>query len=80
MMGSAVVRPTAPELEMRKLARRSLVALTHIAKGEMLTLSNVGVRRPGHGLQPRFLDQVIGAVAARDIPAGDVLLLGDVGK
>jgi N,N'-diacetyllegionaminate synthase len=80
MLGSGLVRPTAAELEMRKIARRSLVALTGIAKGHRLTLNNVGARRPGHGLQPSFLDQVIGSVAARDIAAGELLMLGDFGK
>lgn len=80
MLGSELVRPTTPELEMRKLARRSLVALRSIAKGDTFSLNNVGARRPGHGLQPSFLDQVIGTAAARDIHAGEVLTLGDVGK
>jgi N,N'-diacetyllegionaminate synthase len=80
MLGSAVVRPTAPELEMRKLARRSLVALASIAKGETFSSNNVGIRRPGNGLSPTFLNQVIGAAAVRDIPAGAVLNLGDIGK
>jgi N,N'-diacetyllegionaminate synthase len=80
MLGSDVVRPTAAELEMRKLARRSLVALATIAKGDVLTTKNVGIRRPGNGLHPSFFSQVIGAYAARDIPAGDVLGLGGVRK
>jgi len=80
MLGNNLVRPTKPELDMRKIARRSLVALTSISKGEALTLKNVGARRPGHGLPPSFLDQVLGTVASRDIPPGEVLNLGDVSK
>lgn len=78
MLGSAQVRPTHAELEMRKVARRSLVALTSISMGEFFTASNVGARRPGHGLSPVLLDQVLGASATRDISAGEVLNLGDV--
>jgi N,N'-diacetyllegionaminate synthase len=80
MLGSDLVRPTVAELEMRKLARRSISAVTAISKGETFTSSNVGLRRPGHGLHPSLLQQVIGAVAARAIAAGEVLSLGDVGK
>jgi sialic acid synthase SpsE len=80
MLGSDLIRPTTDELQMRKIARRSLVALTDIAKGDTFNLKNVGARRPGHGLQPSYLEQVIGAVAARDIPAGGVLTLGDMTK
>jgi N,N'-diacetyllegionaminate synthase len=80
MLGDHVVRPTRPEAEMRRIARRSLVALTGISKGEPLTLKNVGARRPGHGLPPNLLDRMLGTVAARNIAAGEVLHLGDVSK
>ena len=80
MLGTDLVRPTAAELDMRRIARRSLVALTAIRRGEVLTASNVGARRPGHGLPPSLLDQITGAAAARDISAGEVLKLEDVGK
>jgi sialic acid synthase SpsE len=80
MLGSNLIRPTRSELSMRKVARRSLVALTAISRGEALTLQNVGARRPGHGLPPSFLEQVLGTVASRDISAGDVLNLWDVSK
>lgn len=78
MLGTDQIRPTEAELEMRKIARRSLVALAAISRGETLTTRNIGVRRPGHGLPPSFLDQVVGAVAARDIAAGEVLKMEDV--
>jgi sialic acid synthase SpsE len=78
MLGTAQVRPTPAELDMRKIARRSLVALTAIRAGERFTASNVGTRRPGGGLAPSLLDEVLGAAAARDIAAGEVLKLGDV--
>lgn len=80
MLGSELVRPTKAELEMRKIARRSVVALSAIAKGELLTATNVGLRRPGHGLPPSFLEQVLGAKAARDLAAGDVLNVGDMSR
>ena len=78
MLGGEMVRPTAAELEMRKIARRSLVATRRIARGEHLTVDNVGAMRPGTGLPPSWLDQLLGSVAARDINAGEVLGIGDV--
>lgn len=80
MLGDNLVRPTPAELEMRKIARRSLVALTAIAKGELLTPANIGARRPGVGLPPGFLEQIPGAVAARDIAAGTLLSVGDISR
>lgn len=78
MLGSSQVRPTRAELDMRKIARRSLVALTPILTGERFTASNIGARRPGHGLSPILLEQVLGAFATRDISTGEALMLGDV--
>jgi N,N'-diacetyllegionaminate synthase len=78
MLGSAVVRPTTSEVAMRTLARRSLVALRAISRGSQFTIENVGLRRPGNGLQPGFLDQVLGNCAAKDIAPGALLSLGDI--
>jgi N,N'-diacetyllegionaminate synthase len=78
MLGSALIKPTKPELAMRTLARRSLIALRAISQGSEFTAENVGLRRPGNGLPPSFFDQVLGNRAARDIAAGALLTLGDV--
>ena len=79
-LGSPIVRPTEAELEMRKIARRSVVALRDVARGEKLTVTNIALRRPGTGLAPEMLDQVLGGVATRDLRAGEPLRLGDVAK
>ncbi|OYU71844.1 MAG: N-acetylneuraminate synthase [Burkholderiales bacterium PBB5] len=76
--GSALVRPTAAELDMRILARRSVVALRDIAAGERLDHGNLGPRRPGGGLPPAMLDQVLGLSATRAIRRGERLQLGDM--
>jgi sialic acid synthase SpsE len=80
MLGSSVVEPTQAELEMRKIARRSVVALREIASGEVLTTSNIALRRPGTGLPPEMFEAVLGRVATRDIRAGEPLHAGDVSK
>lgn len=77
ILGSPFVRPTPAEVDMRILARRSLMALQPIAPGETLTARNLGLRRPGNGLSPALFDQAIGSVATRAIGAGELLQLGD---
>ena len=78
MMGSGLVRPSAAELEMRALARRSVVVLAPVAAGERLTEANLGLRRPGTGLPPAMLERVLGRPASRALAAGAVLGYGDV--
>lgn len=80
MMGTHLIRPTFAEKTMRLMARRSIVALFDIAEGEMLSKSNIGLRRPGDGMPPNLLNQVIGLVAARNIFKGEKLALGDMVK
>lgn len=75
MMGSAVLRPTDAEREMRRIARRSIVALRPIAKGDTLTSANIAIRRPATGLPPELLDAVLGRTVTRALEAGDPLTL-----
>ncbi|AXE29234.1 N-acetylneuraminate synthase [Chromobacterium phragmitis] len=78
LLGDPRVRPTPAEMEMRTLARRSVVALRDIAAGEALTEENIGLRRPGGGLSPDMLQQALGLVAAVPIRAGQKLRLGEM--
>lgn len=77
MLGKKDIRPTPSEENMKILARRSVVAISDIDKGELLNMVNVGLRRPGDGLQPKFLDQVMGKRATRNISKGSKLQFGD---
>ena len=69
MVGSEKLSPTEEERKMRNLARRSIVALRDIAKGEKLTDENIGLRRPGTGMSPARLPEVLGSTASRQIAA-----------
>ncbi|HJU50430.1 MAG TPA: N-acetylneuraminate synthase family protein [Pseudogulbenkiania sp.] len=78
MLGCAWVKPTPAELDMRVLARRSVVALRDIKPGEVLSDENIGLRRPGGGLAPGLLEHVVGLAATRPLRAGQRLQLGDM--
>jgi len=53
--------------------RRSLYVVEDIAEGEELTPRNVRSIRPGHGLPPKRLPDVLGARAVRALPRGTPL-------
>jgi N-acetylneuraminate synthase len=53
--------------------RRSLYVVEDIAAGEEITRRNVRSIRPGYGLPPKMLAEVLGARAARDLPRGTPL-------
>ena len=50
--------------------RRSLFATADIKTGEALTAQNVRSVRPGNGLAPKHLPQVLRKKATQDIPLG----------
>jgi sialic acid synthase SpsE len=77
MLGQAELRPSAAELDMRITARRSIVAIADIAEGDRLGEGNIGLRRPGNGLPPAFLDEVLGRRARRPIAKGRLIARDD---
>ena len=56
-----------------KIFRRSLFAVKDIKKGELFTKENVRSIRPGYGMLPRELDNVLGKSAVCDIACGTPL-------
>ncbi len=53
--------------------RRSLYVVADVAKGEVLSEQNIRSIRPGHGLAPKHLYEVLGKPAARDLKRGEPL-------
>ncbi len=77
-LGDGIVRPTAAEMEMRSLARRSVTAIRPISTGEIFSLQNIGLRRPGTGLGPDRLESALGRRSPRDIPERQALKETDI--
>jgi len=74
-LGHGKKEPTANELGTAAVARKSLVAAKDIPAGTKLTEECITVKRPGTGLPPSMLSQLVGRVAARDISADTLLSL-----
>ena len=60
----------SPGEESSRVFRRSLFVVADIAEGEPFTEDNVRAIRPGHGLAPRHLPEVLGRTAARSVTRG----------
>jgi len=59
--------------EKSRVFRRSLFVVRDVRAGELFTKDNLRSIRPGFGLPPRYLDDVLGRRAAVDIPRGTPL-------
>ena len=70
---------SSAEQQSRKF-RRSLFAVKDIRRGEILSRENIRSIRPGDGLPPRDLPNVIGRVAARDLTCGTPLSWHAIGE
>lgn len=70
-----------PEEEtVRSWAHHSVVSLVDIEAGQVITASNVGVKRPGWGIPARYLEDFYGRIALRNIPANSLLTWSDVSE
>lgn len=74
-MGDGLKRgPSEAEAaEMYVKARRSVVAATEIPRGMLITRDMLTVKRPGHGVKPKFIDALVGRAATVDIEYDEVI-------
>ena len=72
-LGNGIKAPTSEELGMRTVARKSLVANKKIEKGEIFTQENLTVKRPGNGISPMSINEVIGTKAIKSFLQDDLI-------
>lgn len=77
-LGSATKAPTATELPIRALVRRSVTLLRDIEAGATLQSDDVALLRPGTGIPPAELDRVAGRQARKAMTAGTTLNWSDL--
>jgi pseudaminic acid synthase len=71
-LGQVSYGVTEPERESLKF-RRSLYVAVDMKKGDIFTVENIRRVRPGLGLAPKYVDQVLGKKASCDIARGTPL-------
>jgi N,N'-diacetyllegionaminate synthase len=72
-LGDGIKRPSAAEAEARAIARKSLVATCAIRQGEAFTVENLTAKRPGTGISPMRLTELLGRPAPRDFAADELI-------
>ncbi|OPX92791.1 MAG: Spore coat polysaccharide biosynthesis protein SpsE [Pelotomaculum sp. PtaB.Bin104] len=80
-LGSGVKKVLEEEQELNNFAQRSIQAIKDIKKGEILSENiNIDILRPGKqksGLHPKYLPDIEGKTASREILAGEGIQADD---
>lgn len=64
-LGNGVKKPANSEIKNIAIARKSIVAKSDIAEGEIFTEDNITTKRPGNGISPMKWNDVLGTKAIR---------------
>jgi N-acetylneuraminate synthase len=76
-IGSGEKKPVAAEQNVRLVARRSLAARVPLAAGTVLTDMMLTELRPGTGISPILLGEVVGRKLMRPVESGELLSWSD---
>jgi sialic acid synthase SpsE len=61
------------EKKIMKLVRKSIVAKKDIPRGMKMTKEVLTIKRPGTGIEPKFLEKVVGKIAKIDIKKDELI-------
>lgn len=78
MRGSGAKKPVSKEITNRAKNRKSIVTIKPIKEGELLTIENIDIKRPGHGIAPKYFDQILGKRVDKDLKEDEVLSWSDL--
>ena len=72
-LGDGIKRPTNSEIKNIPIARKSIVAIKNIRKGDKFSPKNIGVKRPGTGISPHRWNEILGRVSRQDFEIDDLI-------
>lgn len=65
-LGNGIKKPSPSEVKNMTVARKSIVASRPIQKGEMLSIDNLTIKRPGNGISPMRWNEIIDTLSSKD--------------
>jgi len=66
------------EIQIRKWARRSIVTIKDIKKGELFSKNNIWSKRPGTGIPSKFLDKILNKKSKKNIKINTLIKYSDI--
>lgn len=78
ILGNPEKKPTGEEKSIARIARKSVVVISNLEKGHILKEDDLAIKRPGIGIPPKEIKNLIGKITAKDIKKDSVLEWTDV--
>jgi N-acetylneuraminate synthase len=80
MIGSPVEKESLPDeiVGLRKMFTKSVVAGADLSAGTILTAEHLKLKKPGNGMSPSQLPQLLGQTLLRDVQMNDPVLQQDL--
>lgn len=78
MKGDGIKRPAESEKTTRINNRKSIILVHSMKAGESIKPDDLAIKRPGYGIQPKYIEQLTGRTLSRDMQADSVLNWGDL--
>lgn len=77
-LGTEMKKTSESEEKNKTIARKSIHLKSSKKKGEILTEHDLEMLRPGDGISPMRMDEIIGKICDRDLPTGHQLKMADI--
>ncbi|MEH7890011.1 N-acetylneuraminate synthase [Elizabethkingia meningoseptica] len=77
-LGTAIKLPSASESKNIKIARKSIHLAKDIKKGHLFGMDDLIIKRPGNGISPLFINEIIGCRAKSDLLEDSILNFKDI--
>lgn len=72
-LGNGIKKASPSETKNIPIARKSIVAIDSIKKGELFTIDNIGIKRPGNGISPMRWHEIIGRESPTDFQNDELI-------
>jgi N,N'-diacetyllegionaminate synthase len=76
-MGDGIKRCMPSEINTKEVARKSLVAANDLVEGDVISENQIVIKRPGTGIEPKYMPRLIGKKIKRNISADQTLTWDD---
>lgn len=77
MKGTGIKEPVGVEVQNRINNRKSIVTTKNIKKGDVFTVDNIDIKRPGSGIEPKYFEEILGKTAKNNIGTDELLTQDD---